>query len=58
MQIFVHSKQPQLHEHLHPAILPKSLGGELEDEEAFHTELPDRIRGQEEFYRKLITFTG
>ncbi|OXA49438.1 clavesin-2 [Folsomia candida] len=56
-RIFVHSNLPQLHEYLYPTILPKSLGGELEDEDAFQSELPDRIRGQEEFYRKLIQFT-
>ncbi|XP_035714013.1 alpha-tocopherol transfer protein [Folsomia candida] len=56
-RIFIDSNCAQLHEHLPPEILPKSLGGVLENEEAFRTELPDKIRSQEEFYQKLIEFS-
>jgi hypothetical protein len=50
----VHSNNlDSLHQHLSPEILPKNLGGILEDEEAFDKDVEPRILDMEDYYEKF-----
>ncbi|CAL8139532.1 unnamed protein product [Orchesella dallaii] len=56
-RILEHGKNVQnIHQHLNPEILPKSLGGHLPNEEAVDHDFMQRIMAKNDFYKEMATY--
>lgn len=56
LQIHEHGKHVQnIHQHLSPEILPKSLGGSLSFEEAVDMDFINKVMAKNEFYKGMLT---
>jgi len=52
-RIYTHGTLESLHKHVPPAILPASLGGMVEEDEAIDFDLEKRIHSREQFYENF-----
>ncbi len=52
--MYIHSNDLEsLHNHVPQEILPESLGGLISDDEAFDTDIEERILSREEYYQEF-----